>query len=218
MDKRNQIELKIQELAQKLGISKPIELIEKKGLLTIAQAQGIAFFSCRAGIAIDPDIADVMPEAELEFLLAHELSHIKTNDNMWMGVVPGIVGIVATLAMSILFPSSIAFSSIVATLILTSPAALVGLSVSVIAFVILSKWREECADKLGFSVCSDAAQKAAPQFFDSIRTAQIEYRNDEEGSYLSQLWRKFLITEAGEFRFDVFHPSLNTRINYLQQI
>jgi Zn-dependent protease with chaperone function len=217
-DKRNQIESKIQELAQKLGISKPIELIEKKGLMTGAQAQGIAFFSGRAGIAIDPDIAHVIPEAELEFVIAHELSHIKANDAMWMGVASSIVGLITTLAMSILFPSSVAFSSTVATLILTSPAALVGLLVSVIALVVFSKWREECADKLGFSVCSDAAQKAAPQFFDSMRASQIEYRNNEEGSCLSRMWRRFLITEDGECRLDILHPSLKTRIKYLQSI
>lgn len=217
-EKRNQIESKAQELAQKLGISKHIELIEKKGLMTGAQAQGIAFFSGRAGIAIDPYMADEMSEAELEFLIAHELSHIKANDIVWMGAIPGIVGVITTLAMTILFPSTVVFSSTVATPILTSPAALVGLSVSLVAFAFFSRWREECADKLGFSVCSKAAQKAAPQFFEKIRTVQIEYRNNEEGSCFSKLWRKFLITEAGDFRFDVLHPSLKTRIKYLQQI
>ncbi len=78
--KRNHIELKIQELTQKLGLGKPIELIEKKGLTTGAQAQGVAFFSGRAGIAINPDLVDEISEEELEFLIAHELSHIKAND------------------------------------------------------------------------------------------------------------------------------------------
>lgn len=216
--KRGFIESKVQELASKLGINKPIELIEKKGLMGGAQAQGIAFFSSRAGIAIDPDLADSMPEAELEFLIAHELSHIKANDLIWMGAVSSIVGVITTLAMSNLFPSSAAYFSpiVVATSMISSLAALVGVSVSVIASALFSKWREECADKLGFSVCSDAAQKAAPQFFENIRTSQIEYRNDEKGSCLSKLWRKFLITEAGDVRFDVLHPSLKTRIKYLQ--
>ena len=94
----------------------------------------------------------------------------------------------------------------------------VGLSVSVIASVFFSKRREESADKLGLSICSDAAQKAAPQLFDAIRMLQIEYRNDKEGSDLSKLWKRFLIAEDGESRLDVLHPSLKNRIRYLQAI
>lgn len=187
--KRRHIESEVQELASKLEINKPIELIEKKGLMTGAQAQGIAFFSGRAGIAIDPDLVYEMSEAELEFVIAHELSHIKANDLIWMGAVPSIVGVITTLAMSNLFPSSAAYFSpiVVATLMVSSPAAIGGLSVSVIALALFSKWREECADKLGFSICSDAAQKAAPEFFDKIRTSQIEHRNNDEGSCFSRL-------------------------------
>lgn len=217
--KRKHIESKIQELASKLGINKPIELIEKNGLVGGAQAQGISLFSGRAGMVIDPDLVNDMPEEQLEFVIAHELSHIKANDYLiWLGGAPSIVGVITTLAMSRLFPSSAThFPPIVmATFMVSSPAALVGLSASINAFVIFSRWREECADKLGFSVCSGAAQKAAPQFFEKIRTFQIEHRNDKEGSCLSRVWRKFLITESGETRFEVLHPSLKNRIKYLQ--
>jgi Zn-dependent protease with chaperone function len=217
--KRSSVESKIQELAKKLGINKPIELIEKKGLLGPAQAQGVAFFSGRAGIAINPDTVDKTPEEELEFLIAHELAHIKANDAIWTGVVPSIIGVIMTSALSILFLSSAAYFSpiVMATLMVTYPAA-VCLSVSFVAFSIFSKWREECADKLGLSVCSDAAQKAAPKFFDKIRTSQIEYRNRKEGPCLSRLLRRCLITGGGDVRFDIFHPSLETRIKYLQPV
>ncbi len=152
-------------------------------------------------------------------MVAHELSHIKANDLIWLETVPGIAGVITTLAMSILFPSSATYFPpiVIATLMVSSPAAVVGLSVSGIAFLAFSKWREKCADKLGFSICSNAAQKAAPLCFDTIRISQIEYRNGEEGSYLSKVWRRFLITEDGEARFDVYHPSLKNRKEYLQQ-
>lgn len=214
--KRKAIESKIQELALKLEINKPVELIEKKGLVAGFQAQGIAFFSGRAGIALDPDLAEEVTEDELEFLIAHELSHIKANDLLWMGVVSGVVGMITTLAISILFPASVAFSSSFATMMLGSPAGLLGLSVSVIAFAIFSQWRESSADKLGFSICSESAQKAATGFFDKVRTSQINFRNDKNGSYFSKLLRRFVITEDGDFRLDVLHPRLKTRVEYLQ--
>lgn len=216
-DKRHQIESKIQELAQKLGINKPVELIEKKGLSTVAQAQGTSLFSGRAGIAIDPEIAAILPEGQLEFLIAHELSHIKSNDVIRFGTA-SIPGVITTFAMSLLFPSSTTLFplTIITCTGITSPAAAVGLAASGIAFSVLSKWREEHADKLGLSVCSENAKETAFRFFATIHTAQILQRDQGEGSYLSKLWDKLLITEDGEARFDVLHPSLQSRIEYLR--
>jgi Zn-dependent protease with chaperone function len=217
IEKRICIESKIQELAQKLEISKSIELIEKKGKFAGLQAQGIELFYGRAGIAIDPELVKVISEEQLEFLLAHELAHIKANDHLWMCVASSIVGIITTLAMNILFQLlGVYFSPNVSRLLGISPAAAIGLSISHIALAFFSKWREECADKLGISICSDAAQTAAPTFFDSLKTFYIECRNSEEDPYLFRLLVRFLITSDGDVRFDIYHPSLKTRINYLQ--
>lgn len=216
-EKRSCIELKVRELATKLGISKPVELIEIKGLICGAQAQGNAIFPGRIGIAINPELVDELPEAHLEFLIAHELSHIKVNDIMWMGLVPGIVGTITTLAMNIIFPSSATlFSNLICCISpATSLASLIGLTVASVTFVIFSKWREECADKLGWSVCSKAAQNVAYNFFLTLQVKHIIHRNSQEGSFLSKLWRKFLITADGDVRYDIFHPSLKNRVNYL---
>lgn len=216
-NKRTRLELKIQELAKKLEINKPIELIEKRNLWCGAEAQGLALFSCRAGIAIDPDLVNAIPVDELEFLIAHELSHIKANDLISMGVIPSAIGVLTTLAMSLLFPATAAnFSPMVAMLLIPSPAALVGVSVSAITFALFSKWREKCADKLGRSICSDAAKKTAFHFYDRVRRLQFEYRNDENCSFCSKILRRFLFSEDGDFRLDVLHPPLSTRIKYLQ--
>lgn len=205
--KRRSIESKIQELAKELGISKTIELIEKRNLATGAQAQGIGSFSSRIGIVIDPDLANALPEAELEFVLAHELSHIKANDNLWIGVFPSIAGVITTLAMSTLFPSLAADFSIS----IVSLSAVPGIAVSTIALFSLSKWREECADKLGFSACSCNAKKAAPAFFDRIRVGQARLRDND-------VLKRFLFTEDGESRLDVLHPPLASRVQYLRDL
>lgn len=219
VEKRNHIELKILELAKKLKISRPVELIEIRGLMGGAQAQGNEIFSGRIGIAINPELCDEMPEEELEFFLAHELSHIKANDLVSVGIASGIVGMITTLAMCKIFPSSATYFSklVMVTTKVTSPAAAVGIVASQIAFAFFSKYREECADKLGLSICSNDAQKKAYKFFENIQIDQITFRNNEEGSsYLSILLKRLLITKEGEFRFDVFHPSLKNRINYLR--
>jgi Zn-dependent protease with chaperone function len=219
-EKRNQIESKVQDLAQKLGINKPITIMEKK-CSSIAEAQGVAWFSGRAGIIIDPGVANAIPEEQLEFLIAHELSHIKNNDNVSFGVVPGIVTILTHLAIKVLFPSLKAF-------IIPSPveifvpatiqlprrnlASIIADLVSVTFSIFFYRWREKSADKLGFSICSDAGQKAAPQFFDLIKRGNIWHRNSEEAS----LFTKMFITEDGENMIDIGHPWLKDRIKYLQ--
>lgn len=231
---RNWMDKKVQELAGKLNISKPIELIEVPGLFaTDAQAQGIAILKGRAGIAIDsPPKKDISEEeveeeidveqtynnlAETEFILAHELAHIKGNDVLWMGIAPAIIGAITTLAVSILFPqSAIYFSPLVMSVVMiSSPAAAIGLTVSILALIFFSRWLEERADKLGFSVCSPQAQEAASKVFEDLRLANIAHRNNEKGSFISKLWNKVLITKDGDTRWDVMHPSLKTRVNYL---
>lgn len=215
--KKKSNRIKIQELALKLEISKPVELIERKGILGMAQAQGVDMLSGRIGIAIDPDGIDEISEAELEFLIAHELSHIKTNDAFWMFVVPAIVGVVGTLAISILFPSlAVLFSSTILAWTLFSPVAVIGSIIPLVVFPFFSKWREECADKLGFSVCSEEAQKAASTFFENIRISHLEMRNEPVDSSCLKFLIQTEINEDGESCWDILHPSLAARSSYLQ--
>lgn len=217
-EKRGFIDSKIDELSKKFLIDRRVELKEIDGLTTGLQALGNAALPFRLGIGINPVMASELSEAELEFLIAHELSHIKANDLLVIGAVSGLIGVIAALAAIIIFPASATSFSLTVSLLtqVASPAALVGITVSFIALVFLSRWREECADKLAFSICSKEAQKAAPKFFERIKRLQIEFRNSEEGSPLSKLWRRFEINEHGDCRFDIFHPSHETRINYLR--
>lgn len=216
---RNQIETKMQELAKKLGLSKPIELIEISGCAGIAQAQGINIFSGKIGIAIDPLVVRDLPEEQIEFLLSHELSHIKANDYLWLGL-SSAVGAITTLGISKLFPSSSELfpKSVIAVTKAASPAAAAGLAASAVALSLISKWREENADKLGFYVCSDTAKKGAVDLFKTIKAAQIEYRNADDGSSLSKAVRKCSITEDGNSRTDFMHPKLQERISYLEPL
>lgn len=156
-DKRVAIELKIRELAVRLGLSKPIELTEIKGLSARVQAQGTAFLPGKAAIAINPERIACMSRAEMELALAHELSRIQANDFIWMGIVPLCTSAATTVAMRVLFPASaIRFSSLAMRLcVAVSPAAFVGLVVSYIALPFFSQWREACARRLSFSICSE---------------------------------------------------------------
>lgn len=68
--KRDLLELKVQEFAQKLEINKPIEVSEKTDLGDFSSSRGMALFSGRAGIVVDPAMAYGISESTLEFTLA----------------------------------------------------------------------------------------------------------------------------------------------------
>lgn len=204
VEKRIQLEAKIQELANKLDINKTIELIEVEELSGSAQAIGTAMLPGRAVILIDPKFVSQHSNEELEFVLAHELSHIKANDRIWGQIVTLTAGLITAFAMFILFPSSHVFEILIVAM--------------TIAAILHSRWREECADKLGLTVCSDPAKKAASQVFEKMRLSIMQKRDNQENSLFSKLWYKYLISEEGDDLLDVMHPPLTERIKYLNEI
>lgn len=198
------------ELIYRLQIKEQVEVKVARGIegSWSLYAEGAPMLSDRVGYVIDLNSARRFSPEELEFLIAHELSHLKSNDLLWMGVVPAAAALTTTLAADILFPSSASyFSDFVKTYFFPSPAALVGQVVGLFTLAYFSQWREECADRLAFSVCSDAAKKAAPRVFEKFMQVNASQRI----SFLSQL----TISKEGENRLDILHPSLKSRIHYL---
>lgn len=216
--KRNFLETKIQEMASKLSIQQPVNLIEIKGLLVGAQAQGNALLPAKLGIAINPELFNQISRGEQEFILAHELSHIKANDHLWGGVICGLVGALVTLALCLRFPSLSTQPKSLLLKIVGSPAAILGQVAYLFAFTLFTRWREKRADLSGASICSDQVRLAAVQHFEKESTLLIAERNDSEGSFLSRLWKRILISPEGGVRLDIFHPSFKTRANYLRSI
>lgn len=212
-EKRLLLEEKVRILSENIGIKKKLELREIKGLKTGAQAMGNSLLPGRAGMAIDPLLFDTLPEEQQEFILAHEIAHLKKNDTLSLFFVPALIGVISTVALCILFPPLA-----VVYPIWGAGATYIGIAISLVAFTIFSRWREKCADKIGQSICSQQAKEAGPQFFEDIRQMQIEWRNEEDISKLSKLFRKIMISKEGNFRLDsLLHPSLKARIKYLRQ-
>jgi hypothetical protein len=200
--KRDFLESKIKELSHKLGITKQIEIKEVTGQQT-ATAYGCVFLPTVAGILIDPNFASESSEAELEFVLAHELVHIQQNDIPWVLSLMSIAAVITTIALHIFFPTSLALMEGVKTGIFVT--------VLLVTRVVVAPGREEQADRLGFAICSRAAQKAAPLYFEKERMKNIAMR-DYEQSFFSH----FTISEEGDDLLSFFHPPLTQRIKYLQ--
>lgn len=199
-DQRTQLENKIKQLAESLGINKKINVVERKSVWSTAQAQGSALFPGKAGILIDVMIWNEFTEGEREFVLAHELAHIKNNDVAFGFCTCFLVQVVTTVALSILFPPL----GVVHSLFWGNKALIIGCAAALVAFSIFSKWREECADKLALSVCSKQGVEGAVTFFAPM----------EQDTSRLNIFERIWYTEEGETRLNILHPSVAKRRAY----
>ncbi|WP_284452882.1 M48 family metallopeptidase [Parachlamydia acanthamoebae] len=213
-NKRQSLEAKVQALADKLKITKNLEIVEIRGLGNIAQAMGNTIFPGKAGIAIDPEAFAYMSEYTQEFILAHEISHIKHNDTLTLFLAQGFVGIITTLALAKLFPATAKIS----LKSFFSPASSLGMITGIAGLALFSHWREKQADKTAFSICSDQARYAAIKFFKEMQEGNLYDRNCDDDSQLTSLFVKILISPEGDNRLDFFHPSLQSRIDCLNDL
>lgn len=209
-EKRKSIEEQIKSLANKLGVTKEIELIEDEN--DIAQAFGNAILPGKAVIGVNSQFFLNLSAEMVEFTLAHEICHIKHNDNLTTPSVLILTCLVTTIALSLLFPCSAFFSLELAGNLVVS------LVVGLVAMVILGQRQEELADKTAFPICSEKGKIGAIIFFEASLSANIKDRNEMGISWMSSLWRKIIIDSDGENRNDLIHPPLKTRINYLQKL
>jgi Zn-dependent protease with chaperone function len=200
---RQKLEAKVTTLAKKLGITKQLELVEVTELEGGAKAEGNALLPGRAGILIDPALFATLSESEQESLLAHELVHIASSDLISFGLLGGLVGLVTTVALQTFFEGVSLIPS------------MVGLAVSYLAIMLFSRYREECADKKGFAICSDEGKRAAVSLFTAIRQDHLHYRNDPNVTPCTRFFRRIVFSKEGNDCLDPFHPSLSTRIAYL---
>lgn len=216
--KRTFLESKIKELSKKLEISEP-ELIVKKDCGTVATAT-TGIFPIKAVVFIDPDFVSTRKKDKLEFLIAHELSHIKGNDVLWRCAVRAIAGIVMTLAMTTLFPRSATHSLPPNPIFATSYAAVIGVIVSRFFVKFWTRWREECTDRLAYSICSKEGKEAAHKEWRDVRLEQKLLREKKTFRIFSfSSWKiNLLLTKDGERRFHTDHPSLQTREDYLKTL
>lgn len=204
---RNFLESKTNEIAKKLGIKKDLKIIEVPRV-GFGRAMGNTIFPGKAGIAIDPELFTPRRNDDIEFLLSREISHIKSNDPLTLYIIPALVTGISFFALSIFFPR----------LATRSLASNIPFAIGLVAHVIFVRWREKCADKQGFSVCSEQGKIGAIKFLKGFQEDAISARNDKTLSLMTRLWIRLIYSAEGELRFNIFEPSLKSRIQYLKSM
>jgi Zn-dependent protease with chaperone function len=205
--KMTTIKSKIEAKAKALGLKKNPQVKIVTTANHPAQAHGIEFSPFGCVITINPNL--ISQNAE-DFLIAHELAHIKSNDRF---TIPG-VGFLASLT------SSIGLSILLSIGILSAPVSsgciLVAMIIGLVAQVAFSRYREVQADIKALSVCKYDEKGAMKDHLINIRKARINFRGEKNISLLTQIYRKLTISETGEFRLDIMHPSLASRIQRIE--
>lgn len=208
----------VDSIAQRMGIEKPIELANICSTNTplMMQAQGMNWGIGRIGIAMTRRAPRRLSVAQLEFVFAHELAHIRSNDVPVMYGVPGFVGSLVTTAIMQLFPHStstltVSWTTLVRIWIgVSSPASCVGLSMAMLTFCLLSRKREYAADAAAFIACSPDGKNGAFSLFQQFLVHNQQLRTSQP------TWTNRLRFDVqGNNRWDVVHPSLASRMAVL---
>lgn len=188
---------KVNVIAQEMRIDKEI-LVKKSSSTT---AHGNSLLPGMAGFLIDPSFASNI------FVIKHELSHIKNNDNLIVPLISIIAGIIAGLAAARFFPQVIVGGFILSRLI--------GLITTWITLPLICQWRERIADETALGYCTKEEKQAGLDFMEEQRQLQIKYRDQKDG-WICMLWKKLIISPEGNFRLDILHPSLSRRCEYIK--
>ena len=225
LEKRAALEEKIQELALKMGITKPIELVEAPESALPFSSFGSNIIPLKMGIFISPKAMDELKlsDDECEFLLAHEIAHLQSNDEIKLTALRVVASAITTVALGIIFPDSLLFDF---PLFITIPASLLigplslasigGFAAGALFSLSFVKQIEKRADLRGFHHSSPAEKQASPGFFQKFIGLQLGNRENPSDTALQKRLLSWIISPEGNNRLDVVHPPLTERVRYMK--
>ncbi len=225
-EKRALFEGKIKEIALRMKITKPIELVEVPLSPVPFSSFGSNIIPLKMGIFISPKAIETLEltDAECEFLLSHEIAHLKSNDEIKLTALRVTASVITTIALASFFPASLIsadfphYVSIPVSLLFgpLSLASMGGFFAGTLFSLSFIKRIEKNADLKGFEHSSIAAKEAAPTFFEKLMRHQISNREKTSHSPLQKRLLSWIITKEGNTKLDFVHPPLTVRYTYMK--
>lgn len=171
---------------EKNGVRADLKIVLEQEPVFAAAGSNISYFGGKAEILMPEGFQEADPAA-FSFLLKHQISHIRSNNNIsnqWAHKIPTIVAFNVCL-----------------------PAQLIAETVS---GKIFAQWRESAADD--FAICNSSISelKGGISFFSAARAHNLKLRE-------SRFFGKFLFSPNGESRMDWDHPSIKSRLAKIQR-
>ena len=119
---------------------------------------GSAFFQGKAGIGIDD--ADKIDEACTQFMITHEIAHVKANDQIICGLVPLVASIFTTFLLTSIAPIA---------------ACAAGLAAGLLTFFFVFSWREKVADITAMQYSSDEVNRAVLEELEKLKKQENQF-------------------------------------------
>jgi hypothetical protein len=196
LDQRSEIiDESVEQVLDQADIRKDLVFSKILFLDTFAQAGGTNFFTnSGAAIFIIPDFPNADRDA-CNFILKHEIAHIKYNDIFTFKSIPAICQLSASIY-------GIRYLSFFRA---------VGLTYAVFVGSLFSwtTWRESKADDFAIQHSSNEELKGGRRFFQSLQKVIIDHPR-------RSFFEKLRFSDRGEDRIDLFHPSLASRIHKIE--
>lgn len=188
------IKTAIQPFLDKSGIRKDLIVVEAPNL-GFCTALGTSMFTkSDVAVLVAPGLYEADKDA-CNWVMKHELSHIKYNDTFTIHFVPCI----CQLAASIFGMRSLSFF----------PALGLALTVALVSQALFSKWREARADDFAIENSSVEELKGGRRFLMAMQEASIEERNT--------FWKRVTISASGDVRLDTLHQPFTSRIQKIER-
>jgi hypothetical protein len=185
----------MQPLLDKAGIRKDLIFVEVPNLGFCSASGTNMFRNGDAAVMVAPGFYEADKDA-CNWIMKHEISHIKHNDLFTMQVVP----CVCQLAASIFGMCFLSFL----------PALGVAFTVGIVSQALFSQWREAKADDFAIENSSDEELKGGRRIFMAMQETSIEERNT--------FWKRIAISASGDTRLDILHPSITSRIQKIERV
>lgn len=189
------IKAEIQPFLDQENVREDLIIVESMNL-GICSAAGTNIFSKGdAVVRLAPGFLQTDKDA-CHFIMKHEISHIKNNDNFTIPLVGSVCSTATAVFATLTMP----------WLAATQLTTFVGVS----AFALFSLRRDGKADDLAIENSSNEELLAGRRFFMSLTKINIENRRT--------FWEKIAITPYGNNLFDIEHPSLTNRIEKIEKV
>lgn len=184
---------KLQPFLNQIGIRKDLKIKERVSI-GLAEAFGTnSFKSGDAVIHTAPGMYEIDPQAS-SFILKHEISHIKDNDHV-QACTLALVSTLAALQLTSSYDESI--------------SADVTATTGAISLFSCKVLQEVKADDFAIENSSIDELKGGRRIFKAMQQLYLEAREEK-------MWKKLLISPAGENLLDILHPSLASRIKKIE--
>ncbi len=184
-----------------MGMRPNITILHAPSSQCPIQAVGGSLSCSNAAIYVGPESSLTKNNQRRQFILTHELSHIKHNDVLKIGLVSTLAYVVTAVAASFFLP--------------VAGTVGVAFSVFLITLSTMSRHCEKRADLEAQRYCQLMETRQFCQALQELQNAYQQYRNNTMLPFTTRMWNKIRFDSKGNDRLDILHPSLSQRISYL---